>query len=114
MIEGIKDIQIKYLEDNTFIDLLLNDTYVERILSPVLVDNNNHHLYGNYTETLRFYRYKIASDSEQGRRIMLYLGKLICIYDKKTGSASVPYPIFVEIFLDKRLIAARAKSKAGM
>ena len=45
---------------------------------------------------------------------MLYLGKLICIYDKKTGSASVPYPVFVDIFLDKRLIVARAKSKAGM
>lgn len=114
LVEGIKDIQIKYLEDNSFIDLLLNDTYIERILSPALVDNNNRHLYGNYTETLRLYRYKIVSDSEQGKCIMLYLGKLICIYDKKTGSASVPYPIFVEIFLDKRLIVARAKSKAGM
>lgn len=114
LIEGIKDTQIKYLEDNSFIDLLLNDAYVERILSSVLVDNKNRHLCGNYTNALRLYRYEIVPESDQGRCIMLYLGKLICIYDRKTGSSSVPYPIFVELFLDKKLIVARAKSKSGM
>ena len=84
LIEGIKDTQIKYLEDNSFIDFLLNDTYIESILSPALVDSKYCHLCGHYTDTLGLYRYKIVPDSDQGRRIMLYLGKLICIYDKKT------------------------------
>lgn len=60
LIEGIKDTQIKYLEDNSFIDFLLNDTYIESILSPALVDSKYCHLCGHYTDTLRLYRYKLA------------------------------------------------------
>lgn len=49
LIEGIKDTQIKYLEDNSFIDFLLNDTYIESILSPALVDSKYCHLCGHFT-----------------------------------------------------------------
>lgn len=114
LIEGIKDIQIKYLEENIFIENLLDDAYVKSILNPILADNNNCHLCGSYREALQLYKYEIVSDSSQGRRIMLYFGKLLCVFDKKKGSSTVPYPIFVEVFLDKKLIVARAKSKSGM
>ncbi len=114
LVEGIKDVQIKYLDDSFQVDLLENDEYVEGILNPALVDNNNCHLCGNYTENLRLYRYEIVPKSEQGRRIKMYLGKLLSTFDKKKGSAQTPYPIFVELFLDKSLIVARAKSKSGL
>ena len=114
LVEGIKDVQIKYLKDSCQVSLLEDDAYVERILSPVLVDNNNCHLCGNYTDALRLYRYEIESESAQGRRIKMYLGRLLSTCDKNKGSAQTPYPIFVEMFLDKGLIIARAKSKAGL
>lgn len=114
LVEGIKEVQIKYLDDTFPLDLLSDDAYVDGILTPVLVDNNNRHLCGHYTEALRLYRYKIISESDQGRRIQFYLGKLLCTFDKKKGSATTMYPIFVEIFIDKGLIVARAKSKSGM
>lgn len=114
LVEGIKEVQIKYLDDTFPLDLLSDDAYVDGILTPVLVDNNNRHLCGHYTEALRLYRYEIISESDQGRRIQFYLGKLLCTFDKKKGSATTMYPIFVEIFIDKGLIVARAKSKSGM
>lgn len=64
LVEGIKDVQIKYLDDTFQVDLLENDEYVEGILNPALVDNNNCHLCGNYTENLRLYRYEIVPKSE--------------------------------------------------
>lgn len=115
LVEGIKDVQIKYLDDTFQIDLLENDEYVEGILNPALVDNNNCHLCGgNYNENLRLYKYEIVPESAQGRRIKMYLGKLLSTFDKNKGSAKTPYPIFVELFLDKSLIVARAKSKSGL
>lgn len=114
LVEGIKDVQIKYLDDTFQVSLLENDEYVKGILDPTLADNNNCHLCGNYTENLRLYRYEIISESEQGRRIKMYLGKLLSTYDKNKGSAQTPYPVFVELFLDKSLIVARAKSKSGL
>ena len=114
LIEGIKEVQIKYLDDSSPFAFLSNDAYVDGILTPALVDNNNRHLCGHYTEDLRLYRYEIVSESEQGKRIQLYLGKLLCTFDKKKGSAVTMYPIFVEIFIDQGLIVARAKSKTGL
>lgn len=114
LIEGIKEIQIKYLDDTFPVDLLSDDAYIEGILSSILVDNNCQHLCRTYTEELRLYRYEIVSDSDQGRRIKIYLGKLLCTFDRDKGSFTIPYPIFVEIFLDKGIIVARAKSKSGL
>lgn len=114
LVEGIKDVQIKYLDDTFQVNLLENDAYVEGILNTALVDNNNCHLCGNYTEDLNLYRYEVVPESAQGRRIKMYLGKLLSTFDKNKGSAQTPYPIFVELFLDKSLIVARAKSKSGL
>lgn len=114
LVEGIKDVQIKYLDDTFQVDLLENDEYVEGILNPALVDNNNRHLCGSYNENLSLYKYEIVSESAQGRRIKMYLCKLLSTFDKNKGSAQTPYPIFVELFLDKSIIVARAKSKSGL
>lgn len=97
LIEGIKDVQIKCIDDSLMNDLLNDDQYVEKLLEPVLVDKNNQHLNKGYSEMLRLFRYEIVPTSEYGRRIKLYAGKLLCTFDKKHGSATTPYPIFIEI-----------------
>lgn len=115
LVEGIKEVQIKYLDDSFPISFLADDAYVNGILLPKLVDSNYCHLCGTYEETLQIYRYEIIPTSEYGRRIKVYLGKLISTFDKrKKRDAITPYPIFVEIFVDKGLIVARSKSKSGM
>lgn len=114
LVEGIKEIQIKYLDDTFLVDLLSDDAYIEGILSSKLADNSNQHLCQAYTEELRLYKYEIESDNNLGRRIKIYFGKLLCTYDRDRGSAIIPYPVFVELFLDKRIIVARAKSKSGL
>lgn len=114
LVEGIKEIQIKYLDDTFPVDLLSDDAYIEGILSSRLADNSNQHLCQAYTEELRLYRYEIETDNNLGRRIKIYFGKLLCTYDRDRGSAIIPYPVFVELFLDKGIIVARAKSKSGL
>lgn len=114
LIEGIKDVQIKCIDDSLMNDLLNDDQYVEKLLEPVLVDKNNQHLNKGYSEMLRLFRYEIVPTSEYGRRIKLYAGKLLCTFDKKHGSATTPYPIFIEIYLDQGIIVSRAKSKSGL
>lgn len=114
LVEGIKEIQIKYLDDTFPVDLLSDDAYIEGILSSKLADNSNQHLCQAYTEELRLYRYEIETDNNLGRRIKIYFGKLLCTYDRDRGSAIIPYPVFVELFLDKGIIVARAKSKSGL
>lgn len=114
LVEGIKDMQIKCLDDTFQVSQLKDDAYVEGILNPVLTNNNNRHLCGNYGEDLHLYKYEIVPKGAMGRRIKMYLGKLLSTYDRNKGSAHTPYPIFVEIFLDKGLIIARAKPKSGL
>lgn len=114
LVEGIKEIQIKYLDDTFPVDLLSDDAYIEGILSSKLADNSNQHLCQAYTEELRLYRYEIETDNNLGRRIKIYFGELLCTYDRDRGSAIIPYPVFVELFLDKGIIVARAKSKSGL
>ena len=114
LIEGIKDVQIKCIDDSLMNDLLNDDQYVEKLLEPVLVDKNNQYLNKEYSEMLRLFRYEIVPTSEYGRRIKLYAGKLLCTFDKKHGAATVPYPIAVDVYCDKGIIVSRAKSKSGL
>ena len=96
--EGIKDVQIKLIDDESLMVNLLNkDEYIEQIAEPLLVDKNNRHLNKGYTSELSLFRYEIKNDDDFGRRIRLYMGKLLCTFDKKHGSATVPYPIAVEL-----------------
>lgn len=61
------------------------------------------------------FRYQIVASSPQGRSVKLYLGKLLCTFDKKSHTSStIPYPIFVEVYIDKALIVTRAKSKSAL
>lgn len=115
LIEGIKDVQIKLIDDESLtINLLSKDEYLEQIAEPLLVDTANRHLNKGYTSELSLFRYEITDNDEFGRRIRLYMGKLLCTFDKKHGSATVPYPIAVDVYSDKGLIVSRAKSKSGL
>ena len=113
--EGIKDVQIKLIDDESLMVNLLNkDEYIEQIVEPLLVDKNNRHLNKGYTSELSLFRYEIKNDDDFGRRIRLYMGKLLCTFDKKHGSSTVPYPIAVDVYCDRGIIVSRAKSKSGL
>mgnify|MGYP000062567902 CR=1 FL=1 len=115
LIEGIKDVQIKLIDDESFMtDLLNEDEYVKKIMEPLIVDAGNRHLNKGYSSELRLFRYEITNEGDYGRRIRLFMGKLLCTFDKKHGSATVPYPILVDVYCNMGIIVSRSKSKSGL
>ena len=115
LIEGIKDVQIKLIDDESFTASFVNqDEFVGKVLEPLIVNKTNRHLNKGYTDSLGVFRYEITNESVFGRRIRLYMGKLLCTFDKKHGAATVPYPIAVDVYCDAGIIVARAKSKSGL
>lgn len=115
LVEGIKDVQIKLIDDESFTTSFIGqDEFVEKVLEPLIVNKTNRHLNKGYTESLGVFRYEITNESVFGRRIRLYMGKLLCTFDKKHGAATVPYPIAVDVYCDAGIIVARAKSKSGL
>ena len=115
LVEGIKDVQIKLIDDESFTTSFIDqDEFVEKVLEPLIVNKTNRHLNKGYTESLGVFRYEITNESVFGRRIRLYMGKLLCTFDKKHGAATVPYPIAVDVYCDAGIIVARAKSKSGL
>lgn len=115
LVEGIKDVQIKLIDDESFTASFINqDEFVEKVLEPLIVNKTNRHLNKGYTASLGVFRYEITNESVFGRRIRLYMGKLLCTFDKKHGAATVPYPIAVDVYCDAGIIVSRAKSKSGL
>lgn len=115
LVEGIKDVQIKLIDDESFTTSFIDqDEFVEKVLEPLIINKTNRHLNKGYTESLGVFRYEITNESVFGRRIRLYMGKLLCTFDKKHGAATVPYPIAVDVYCDAGIIVARAKSKSGL
>lgn len=115
LVEGIKDVQIKLIDDESFTASFVNqDEFVEKVLEPLIVNKTNRHLNKGYTDSLGVFRYEITNESVFGRRIRLYMGKLLCTFDKKHGAATVSYPIAVDVYCDAGMIVARAKSKSGL
>ena len=115
LVEGIRDVQINIIEDYSFAIASINqDEFIQRILEPLIIDKNNRHLNKGYSSSLGVFRYEITNEDALGRRIRLYMGKLLCTFDKKHGPATVPYPLAVDIYCDKGIITACAKSKAGL
>lgn len=115
LVEGIKDVQIKLIDDESFTASFINqDEFVEKVLEPLIVNKTNRHLNKGYTSSLGVFRYEITNESVFGRRIRLYMGKLLCTFDKKHGAATVPYPIAVDVYCDAGIIVSRAKSKSGL
>lgn len=115
LVEGIKDVQIKLIDDESFTASFINqDEFVEKVLEPLILNKTNRHLNKGYTASLGVFRYEITNESVFGRRIRLYMGKLLCTFDKKHGAATVPYPIAVDVYCDAGIIVSRAKSKSGL
>ena len=115
LVEGIKDVQINLIDDESFTTSFIDqDEFVEKVLEPLIVNKTNRHLNKGYTESLGVFRYEITNESVFGRKIRLYMGKLLCTFDKKHGAATVPYPIAVDVYCDAGIIVARAKSKSGL
>lgn len=86
LVEGIKDVQIKLIDDESFTASFINqDEFVEKVLEPLIVNRTNRHLNIGYTASLGVFRYEITNESVFGRRIRLYMGKLLCTFDKNMG-----------------------------
>lgn len=112
--EGTRDVQLQLLKNNgDKYNELFNDNEISKRLEKYIYDNNNRHFCNKCSEELRLFRYHV-SEGKCGRVISLYLGKLICFYEKDKGSGSSQYPISVDIFPELGLITSRAKSKSKM
>ena len=73
LVEGIKEVQIKYLDTETLLLTFLSDeAYVSGILNPLLVDPNNKHLCNRYSSDLQLFRYEYE-DGEYGKCIKMYM-----------------------------------------
>lgn len=113
--EGIKDVYVKGLDlDAEQLKTLHDEEYIKGKLDGLLSNPDCTHLNNVYSEELQYFRYNVFNHEEYGVVISFYLGKLIDIYDKKSGAQSCPYPIFVDIYVDKGIILGRAKPKSGM
>lgn len=113
--EGIKDVYVKRLNlDDNQLKALHDEKYINEILDGIVSNPDCPHLSNVYSEELQYFRYNFYNHEDYGVIISFYLGKLIDIYDKKSGAQSCPYPIFVDIYVDKGIILGRAKPKAGM
>ncbi|MTK05684.1 MAG: hypothetical protein F8N38_01160 [Hungatella sp.] len=112
--EGIKDLYVKKMDlNNDQLSKLNDDSYVCELLEEEIYDPNCRYLCNHYTGSLHCYRYEI-NNTIDGRVINIYLGKLITFSDKNNGTRSNPYPLFVDIYVDKGIIVGRAKSKSNM
>lgn len=112
--EGIKDVYIKKLELNSEkFHKLYDDINIRNLLESIIINTNCRYLSNCYSGELSCYRYEIENTID-GRVIKIYLGKLISFYDKNNGTRSNPYPIFVDIYVDKGIIVGRGKSKSNM
>ena len=77
LVEGIKEVQIKYLDTEALpLTFLSDEAYVFGILNPLLVDPNNKHLCNRYSSDLQLFRYEYE-DGEYGKCIKMYMGKKI-------------------------------------
>lgn len=115
VVEGIKDVQIKFVNPDSQTALLLNEVMLKEKLDTILKPDEKRHLLGAYTEDIKLFRYQICNSDSLGRSVKLYLGKKLCVFDKnKHISSTIPYPIFVELYIDKGIIVTRAKSKSGI
>lgn len=112
--EGIKDVYIKKLDlTEEQILYLHSDKKLLSDLEEQLYNTECRHFLNLYAKELRCYRYEVE-ETENGRVITLYLGKLVCFHDKKIGTRSTPYPLVVELYVDKEIIVGRGKSKSNM
>ena len=111
--EGIKDIYIKGLDlDEKQYLYLYNDDLLINNLESHIFDPNCRHLKNHYSEDLRCFRYEITDEGE--RIITLYMGKLISFHSKGSSPRAMPYPLIVEVYVDKGIIVGRGKSKSNM
>jgi len=113
--EGTKDIFIYVLDDEAdVLQLFCDDQAVKAALDPLLGNPNRQHLVGfQYSAKLKLFRYSIQI-TDRGRVISLAFGALLSGFDRIIGSRIVTYPIFIDIYVDKKVIIGRAKPKAGL
>ncbi len=114
VVEGIKDIQIKYLNSESYTSVLDDDNLIMGILEPKIICQDKRHVNGVYDKELSLLNYKIVNDSKTGKSIKLYLGKILNTFYKGVSNAVIYYPIFIELYIDIGIIVARAKSKANL
>jgi len=114
--EGIKDVYVNELSPTKSLDDLGKDNYIENIIEPYLVGLNTRNICGNgmyYGKTSRIVKYEIHQ-TIRGRTISFILCKMINLETRNNVQTSQLYPIFVDIYADKKYISVRAKSKSDI
>ncbi|MFA9376247.1 MAG: hypothetical protein ACERKZ_05760 [Lachnotalea sp.] len=113
--EGIKDVYVKAIVSNNDADQILSDSSkIENLLSNEMTNVHINNICGNdYNEKLTLVKYEIKS-TKRGRVISFYMCKMIHSNDRKNQTRALIYPVFVDLYIDKKMIAGRAKSKSNM
>ncbi len=112
LVEGIKDLMVKNVDDPGTINGNIEQVVQEQ-LNGKIADENNRHYSNQFTPALQVFRYDIDDNVDTGKRIRLYMGKVLDSFDKRVISGLM-YPILVEYYIDLNIIVARSKSKSHL
>lgn len=108
--EGIKDL---HLTGYNYNDKPVNLEKVKLLLESKLLDKKGRHICeARHTYSEQLLNFKIHN-TELGQTISLVFSRLFTLY-RKEQKESVIYPIFIDIYIDKKLISGRAKSKSDL
>lgn len=109
--EGIKDVHIKSVIITQKTEKIIeNQSSIDATLYPKLFNNQNRHLSGNiFTDKMELVDYTRNTD-----RVSFIFCKKIYVFDRKIDEHEEVYPIFVDFYINERILIGRAKSKSGM
>lgn len=110
---GRKEVYLHFIEETLFdINALKDVRLVEEKLKEYM--ENNRHLLGNqYDENLKLYKYELNTN-KNGTIITLHFCKMIYSINSKGEELARWYPIIIEIYIDKCIMAAKVKQKSSM
>lgn len=110
---GRKEVYLHEIEnDNGVLEKLRSEDYIEKCLSGKI--KTHRHISGNtYGKNMEVCNYCVL-DSEVGKVLRILACKMINTFDVHGHDVSRLYPIVITIYLEKKMIEIRVKSKAYM
>lgn len=112
--EGNRDVFVKELDlTEAQIALLMNNEFVNGKIINKVYNPASQHMNNQYAEELRLFRFEIKGEDE-GRVLSFYMGKLLSVHNKEGETQSILYPVFVDVYVNQKMVVGRAKSKACM
>lgn len=110
--EGIKDLYVKELSDES-IKYIQNVDNIYKVIQPILEENKENHFCNNiYTDSMKLVRFQV--EEKECLIYTFYLCQCVFVYDGK-GDAKVRwYPICVDVYPESGLIVGRGKPRQNM